>query len=111
MSEMIDVNVGDTVIVTEYRQEPCEATVTKVARVWITAGEGWREKKFRRDDQTDGSDTGVPAHFYTLTQWAEKQQQVEVATFLREQGIDLRHDSPWRGREAELAGIIRAATT
>jgi hypothetical protein len=103
---MVDVHVGDTVMLCQPRREPREATVTKVARVWITVGEGYREEKFRRDTQADGPD-GYGKRFYTLTQWAEKRQRDEATTFLREQGIDLRNDSPWRDREIELAEVLR----
>lgn len=109
MTTMIDVEVGDTVMVVQPHHDSREDTVTKAGRVWITVDEGWQEKKFRRDTQTDGSGIGVSARFYTLTQWAEKQQRDEVTAYLREQGIDLRHDSPWVGREAKLAAILQAA--
>lgn len=107
---MIDVKVGDIVIIGGREYEPREATVTKVGRAWITVGEGWQEKRFRLDDQTDGSEIGYPVQFYTPSQWAEKQRADEASTFLREQGIEFGWTSPWRGREVELADLIRSAT-
>lgn len=107
---LIDVQVGETVILHGRNRGAAtarEATVVSVARVWITVDAGTGQLRFRRDTQTDGSDYGYPLRFYTLTQWAEKQQRDEAATFLHEQGIDLRYDSPWRGRESELADVIR----
>lgn len=105
---MIDVKVGDTVIVTEHRRDPREAVVSKVGRVWVTVGEGWQERKFRLDDQSDGSNIGYGTHFYTPDQWAEKQRSDEASTYLREQGIEIGWTSPWRGREIELANVIRS---
>lgn len=107
MSETTYVAVGDTVIVTGHRRPERRVVVTKVGRTWITIGEGVHEQRFRIDDQTDGSKYGSPPRFYTLQQWAEKQERDEVTTYLCEQGIDLRFDSPWRGREAELAALLR----
>lgn len=107
---MIKLAVGDTVIVQRNRQTPSELTITKIGRVWITVGEGWQEQRFRLDDQTDGSGYGYGSRFYTHAQWAEKQQRDAAVAFLRDHGIDVRFDSPWRGRETELANIIRSIT-
>lgn len=85
--------------------------VVKVGRVWIEIQpEGWadgRTIRFRLDTQTDGSKIGAPPHFYTLGQWAERQQREEAFKLLREQGISVDAGSPWRGREAELADLVR----
>lgn len=105
---MDKLTVGDTVIVHSYRQAPREAAITKIGRAWITVGEGRHEQRFRLDNQTDGSGYGHGSRFYTRAQWAEKQQLDAAMTFLRDQGIDVRFDSPWRGRETELATLIRS---
>lgn len=105
---MTKLAVGDTVIVHSHRQAPREATVTKIGRAWITVARRWQEQRFRLDDQTDGSGYSHGSRFYTHAQWAEKQQLDAAMTFLRAQGIDVRYDSPWRGRETELATIIRS---
>lgn len=105
---MIDVKVGDTVIVHGYHRAK-EATVTKVGRVWVFVGEGPSMQKFRLDDQTDGSGYSQRDRFYTLDQWAEKQRRDGAADVLRKHGIDLRPDSLWRGREIELANLLRSA--
>lgn len=104
---MIKLAVGDTVIVQRNRQAPSELTITKIGRVWITLGEGRHETRFRLDDQTDRSGYGHGSRFYTHAQWAEKQQRDAAVAFLRDQGIAVRHDSPWHGRETELATLIR----
>jgi hypothetical protein len=106
---MIDVKVGDTVIITEHRREPHEATVTKVGRVWFTVGEGYQEVKFRLDDGTTGSGYTSAPHAFTPEQWDERLRISEASTFLREQGISIEYPSLWRGREIELANLIRSA--
>jgi hypothetical protein len=112
------VRVGDTVIVrsgNRSRNRRDERyTVTKVARVWITVqregGEGsgsWMpERRFRLDDQTDGSGYGAPDQFYTVEQWAKSERENAALAFLREQGIMVESGSPWRTRAAELATLI-----
>lgn len=108
---MIDVKVGDTVIVYERLNRghsEQQGIVTKVARVWITVDTG-RERRFRRDTQMDGAEIGYPAQFFTPAQWVEKQQADEADAYLREQGIEVGWTSPWRGREIELANLIRSA--
>lgn len=47
---MIDVKVGDTVWVDSRNGKAFPVTVTKVARIWITVGEGRGERKFRLED-------------------------------------------------------------
>jgi hypothetical protein len=108
---MVKVNVGDTVIIHNgYRntvQRTYEATVTKVARIWITVGEGYSARRFRLDDQTDGTGEGWAKRFYTLEQWAEREKLNAAHAYLHKQGISLRSDSPWRGKETELADVLK----
>jgi len=66
--------------------------------------------RFHLDTQTDGSEYGYPPRFYTRTQWAEKQLGDDAQAYLHEHGIQVRYDSPWRGREVELANILRNVT-
>lgn len=107
---MIDVKIGDKIMITEYRAVR-EAEVVKVARVWITIkyeGKYSSERRFRLDDQTDGSDIGSPSRFYTMEQWEEKKLRDEASVFLVSQGITIEYGSQWRGREIELAALVRA---
>lgn len=111
---MIDVKVGETVKVVEYDgrrqngQNAKDATVIKVARVWITVKVGtWREIKLRRDNQTDGSGYGYATCFYTSAQWEERARRTEAMAFLREQGITVEHKSPWKDREVDLAAMLK----
>lgn len=90
---MINVKVGDTVWIAPYHGKAFPTTVTKVARVWITAGEGHAARKFRLDDQTDGN-RDFPTRFYTGQQWAELERTREVSAFLHAQGIVVRPESP-----------------
>jgi hypothetical protein len=110
----ITVELNDKVMVfTGYgrRRDVRPGTVVKVARVWITVQDDewtWKTTRFRLDDQTDGTTNGVRDAFMTMDQYADYQRTVEAEKFLREQGIDLRYDSPWHQHRAELADIIRA---
>lgn len=105
----VSVKVGDTIMVSMGYggKKTMEATVTKVGRVWIETN---HLDKFRLDTQTNGSDYGDAPRFWTMEQWAERLKRNEACKFLGEQGIDVRFSgSPWRGREVELAEIIRKA--
>jgi hypothetical protein len=90
------------------------ARVRKAARVWVElerVGDGYpREWRMRRDVQHEGSTySGSNASFATLDQhqWDITRQWANGV--LREAGIDLRSDSPWRGREIELADLLSKA--
>ena len=114
---MVDVKVGETVKVIEYpggrvaNAVVRDATVIKVARVWISVqihDSLWnQEQRFRRDSQTDGSPYSLASRFWTLEQWAAKEKLDAALALLREQGIDIRHESPWKDREVDLAAMLR----
>ena len=92
------------------------AEVVSVARVWVTikrTTEGYpREWRMRKDRQHEGSTyIGTNASFATLEQHAWDETAEWALGTLREQGIDLRNSSPWRGREIELADLLSKATT
>lgn len=102
------VKVGDEVVMFHgYGTEARRGYVTSAARIWIVVDNLYR---FRRDTQTDESKSGTPSRFYTLDQWTEHKARTAAVRYLREQGIDLRTASPWQGREAELADLIRATS-
>jgi hypothetical protein len=65
--------------------------------------------RLRLDTQTDGSQYASGWRFYTLDQWAERVRLSEARALLRDQGIDIRHNSPWVGREVELANLLHGA--
>lgn len=114
--ELGNVQVGDKIIVLDRgRRETREtdATVTRVARVWITATRNDdypTEYRLRRDTQTDGSDVGTPLAFRTPEQHAWHQREAAAEAFLKEAGIEI---SRWGrgGRyvndKVTLANIIR----
>ena len=110
----VTVTVGQPVVMVRQYARQQRGTVVKVSRIWIeiqpdgTTHE-WVRRRFRLDDQTDGSRIGAFDHFYTLDQWAEREREAEAATFLREQGIEVGFGSPWRSRTAALADLSRAA--
>ncbi len=83
--------------------------VVKIGRVWIdvrlTTG---NISRFRMDNQTDGGSGPSSGRFYTLDQWNKRQQQLAAGKVLREHGITLKYDSPWCGREPELAALLTA---
>lgn len=116
---------GDKVIVRllHYRNSTyVEATVTKAARVWLTItenapdshDEGFRarEWRMRRDTQNTGSDSGYGESFQTPEQREWERRSTEASNFLFDQGISLRHESPWNsdGQRMRLADILRNAT-
>lgn len=84
------------------------ARVTKVGRVWVTLEATthphrgiWR---MRLDTQDEGTKySGSNASFLTMDQHAWDETRDWALATLRDHGIDLRSDSPWRGREIELA--------
>jgi len=87
------------------------ARVSKVGRVWVElerVGDGWpRQWRMRMDVQHEGTQyPGSNARFVTMEQHAWEETQAWALGVLREQGIDLRIGSPWRGREQELADLI-----
>ncbi|HEX5543647.1 MAG TPA: hypothetical protein VFX60_19190 [Micromonospora sp.] len=98
--------------------EPVAANVTKVARVWIELIEGQphlggvhrREWRMRRDTQNEGQGH-YSARFVTADQLAYDKRVSEADRVLREQGIDLRRESPWSAPEerVRLADLLRTA--
>lgn len=87
------------------------ATVTKAARVWVDLEgmEGARKRtwRMRRDTQDEGTQyTGSDASFLTMDQYAWTETRDWALAVLKDHGIDLRSNSPWRGREIELADIL-----
>lgn len=114
------VAVGDELLVipTTYsrnRTEPVEATVAKVGRVWIELEETNQVRSFKRkwrlrlDTQDDGTSGIYRDRFVTREQYAWAQRHSAAYDYLREQGIDLRNDSPWRSEEQQLvlANLLR----
>lgn len=116
--DLRDIKVGDEVIIQHNhggKWEDVYATVTKIARVWIDVDpvSGWLphySRRFRRDDQSDGSNSNYRARLYTREQWAWKEREAAAGAFLKEAGIEL---GGWGrgGRYADdkvtLANIIR----
>lgn len=109
------------------------ARVVKVARVWIDlcadparmsedvdrinlARKAWR---MRRDTQDEGDRqyTQRNASFLTPAQREWEDRLSDAKQYLKEQGIEIKgwvgikHDAPgpWRGREVELAALLRKA--
>jgi hypothetical protein len=88
------------------------ARVVKAARVWIDL-ESTDERQFlltwrmRRDTQDEASQyISYNASFATLDQHAWDQTREWALATLRDHGIDLLRQSPWRGREIELADLL-----
>jgi hypothetical protein len=90
------------------------AQVVKADRVWIglaTEGGVVRRWRMRRDTQNEGTQySGSNARFVTLEQHDWEETRRWALGFLQENGVDIRPDSRWHGREVELADIIRAGT-
>lgn len=118
------LEVGSEILVVESSYDrrwvenprPKRAVVTSKARVWIEAqpvdGEGRyrRSRRFRMDNQTDGSESHYATRFYTPDQWRYHQALGQATSYLKDQGIDIRWDSPWKGRAIELARVVWTST-
>lgn len=90
------------------------ARVVKVGRVWIDlegVDDGWPKTwRMRRDTQSEGTQySGSNASFATLDQHQWDETMAWARSVLKDNGIDLRNDSPWRGREVELADLVAKA--
>lgn len=110
------VKVGDFVKITEgygRHENVHEALVTSVARVWITVTTGGkyaREMRFRLDTQTDSHDSYTNAYtpqFYTIAQWERREAEMSAFRYLKQQGVEVTYNSPWRKRKVELAELIK----
>jgi hypothetical protein len=86
------------------------ARIETVARVWITIrGESGRTWRMRRDTQSENTGYGVGgARFRTIEQDQWEAIQRAAFDYLAEQGIEIKPGSRWRGREVEVAGILRS---
>jgi hypothetical protein len=116
------VAVGDRLLVipatynNRMKQEPVEAVVTKVARVWVemerSDGNGFRPTtwRLRLDTQHDGADSNYRTRFLTPEQhaWEEQTRMARVTLF--DAGITLNGATPWRDEERllALADFVRA---
>lgn len=88
------------------------AVVKSAARVWVTltSDEGgwpfvWR---MRLDTQDDGGNyPGSSYRFVTAEQKDREEATSAARKLLREQGIIVEYSSPWRGKEAKLAELLR----
>jgi hypothetical protein len=88
-------------VITAHRYDQYEAKRDK----WIT-------RKFLLADLQEGdraSRYGYPASVATPEQHAYDLAGSEARDYLQARGISLAHDSVWRGREAYLASVIKAA--
>lgn len=88
------------------------AVVAKASRVWVeihSAEEHFPAKwRMRRDTQDEGTEyINSNASFRTPEQHRWHVARSGGRQFLREQGISIAWKSPWIGREAELADLIR----
>jgi hypothetical protein len=91
--------------------------ITAIARTWLVIYEigkdplrarSWR---MRIDTQREGNKnySQHDARFLTVEQDERERAKIAAAEYLDEQGIDIRHTSPWHGREAELADLLKSA--
>lgn len=92
------------------------AVVVKAARVWVDlkrVGKGWPQSwRMRRDTQSESTRySGSNASFATMEQHAWDETQTWARGVLKENGIRLDHQSPWKGREVELADLISKASS
>lgn len=86
-----------------------DATITKVGRVWceVTPDDLSAPVRIHMQRRGEGDDFNSRYRLYTLDEWAEHDQQIQDAKFLRGQGILLDRDSIWT--VTTLASLIRGA--
>jgi|SRR4051812_26355028 hypothetical protein len=111
------VAVGDRLIVipasynNRIKQEPVEAVVVKVARIWVELDEveGPRSWRLRLDTQHDGGNGNYHDRFLTTEQHAWGQREQAVHDYLSEAGVSLKHGSRWGTPEERLtlANLLR----
>lgn len=110
-----DLKVGDLVWVIRFSGKLLPATVTKVARVWMTvedrSGGYPRTWKFRIATQSNDSSRSAPReNFLTPDQKVFRDATLAAIEYLKSQKIAVGYDSPWLHRQIELARIIWGAT-
>lgn len=100
----------------DHGDEYIPAKVVKVGRVWVDLERSdlgdlprwsintWRMRMDRQSEATNYS--GSDASFATLDQHEWDKAQTWALAVLRDNGIRLDRESPWAGREVELANMI-----
>lgn len=89
------------------------ARVAIANRVWIdlVSADGRLKWRMRRDSQDEGSSySQTNASFATLEQHEWDAAQHHACALIKKHGITLAYDSPWRGREIELADLLVRST-
>lgn len=106
----MDLVVGDEVILVAgygFRSKR-RGIVTKVARVWLEITPEGRTipERYRRDNQTDGSNYSSPPRFLTLDQYAQQQARDAARGWLQGQRIRIDYDSTWDPCDVQEALMI-----
>lgn len=125
MTEKLNLKPGDEVLVVRpsnlnrrlsLKDRTQRAVVKSVARVWCELETHPDERfpnfwRMRLDTQDEGDRqfSQNNARFYTPEQYAAMVAKNEACALLNAQGIRVDMDSPWRGREVELADLLRKA--
>ena len=93
------------------RTDPIHAVIVSAARVWCevesTSGSRPRTWRLRLDTQTDGSTSTYAVRWRTPAQHRYQEAWHCAEDFLRGQGIDLRHGSPWRDSPNAVIELAR----
>lgn len=87
--------------------------ISSVARVWLVidevggSGLSWR---MRIATQSEGNESypQFDARFLTLDQDAAERRRDAASEYLEDKGITIDRRSSWRGREVELADLLKA---
>lgn len=116
--ELGTLALGQTVIVRRghgRQTEYVRSVVVKIGRKLIDVepeGDGYLfhfERRFRMDDQHAPGNSSHLASFRTEAQYAWDLRKQEADRYLRDQGLEISNynPSPWKGRELELANVLR----
>lgn len=103
-----DLGVGDKVWVHDNLGHL--ATITVAGPMWLTvkADDSLLTWRMRRDNQTtEIRPESWNVRFLTLEQKAYRDKLKTAHEFLRTQGIIIVGNSPWKGREIELAATLK----
>ena len=107
---MSQYEVGQTVVLSSpyAHDEHTEGTVTKVARKYVTVGEGYSARKFDMETDVEFISGGyIGGNIYSLVEWADLVARTTVINELRKLGVEFRYGASRDLTSADLTEIIR----
>jgi len=98
VSDLMDVKVGDELVVSgRHRQKAEREVVTKVGRRYLYIGDGWRQLKIDRatghHPPRNGYSVEIRAH--TPEQWERSQQTAAARQVIDDAGLSFKLGAGW----------------